>query len=70
MRRLKDFGVGFESEPGLSPEIFYVGNKLIVFAIKEDGTFEDFDEDFGTIPYSETNEEALKRLLGINGAQH
>jgi hypothetical protein len=50
-----------QEKAGLSPQVFAVGNKLIVFAKKgADGKgFEDFDENLGTLPFSESNEEML-----------
>ena len=55
--------------PGLSSDIFAVGNKLIVFATEntdyvllegyEVPRYLDVDEEYGTIPYSQQNEEVI-----------
>ena len=47
---------------GLSPNIFAVGRKLIVLVRKVNGGHEDFEENL-TMPFSETNESALKSFL-------
>jgi hypothetical protein len=47
----------------LSPTIFSPGNKLIIFIRQVDNEYEDFDEDYGTIPYSEQNENVLKDMI-------
>lgn len=60
--------------PSLTDEIFDAGNKLIVFAKENDDYVElgegwtvpkymDFDENFGTIPYSAQNEQAVKSMI-------
>ena len=59
--------------PGLSSTIFAVNNKLIVFAMEnseyiiltdyEIPRYMDFDEEYGTIPYSQTNEDVIENMI-------
>ena len=68
------------SDAGLSPTIFAVGNRLIVFAIQnpdevspgagwEIPRYMDFDEEYGTIPWSEQNASVITAMLATPAAQ-